>query len=117
MRGIPTHRAWLRSGVFALLIAGTPALAQTATTKEELTAAFVGKSARFPDGAISTYNADGSFVYMTRSPAQGKYVIQDGGIICVTFTNNSSRCDTILKDGNSFILVNRSGTRFPLSLF
>lgn len=98
------------------LCASGPGMAQSTATKDEISAAFVGKTARFPDGSTATYYANGAFSYVSRSVAHGTYKIDDGKI-CVTYPGNVRRCDTIMKNGDSYILVNERGRSFPLTLF
>jgi hypothetical protein len=93
-------------GVLAALVLSAPvAFAQQRATKKQITAAFVGKTAEFSDGTAATYGADGSYVFRSaQGESKGLYAIGEG-IICVKFAQ-VSRCDDILKEGDSFIVVN-----------
>lgn len=107
---------WLGLAGFALIAVSTPAPAQTKATKDEITAAFVGNTATFSDGAKGIYAADGTFTHSAGSAVnRGKYTINDGEI-CVVYPNGFKRCDTIVKDGQGFALVNSGGMRFSIKL-
>src|SRR5215469_9006373 len=91
------------------------AYAQQAATKDEITSAFVGKTATLGgysgnQSATVTFGADGGFNYVvvhdtgsamfgTGSTAGGRYVISDGQV-CVTYTagRNDSQCYAIRKN-------------------
>jgi hypothetical protein len=106
----------LRIGILGML-ALTPlhAQAQSEATKEEIVAAFVGKTATFSDGGVVTYGTDGSYKYVASSRTWvGNYDIL-AGKICVTFRGGNFRCDTIMKNGDEFVLINRSGSKFSVT--
>ena len=101
------------------MVADPAVYAQTKATKGEIASAFVGKNVRFDYGATVSYGADGSYQYADSARNQfsrGTYTINDGQI-CVKFTNGASRCDDILKDGNDFTLINKSGHSYRLTFF
>jgi hypothetical protein len=91
--------------------------AEVPATKQEIVKSFVGKTAWFSYGGHATYSADGSYLYYDRSSgaSRGKYTINDGSI-CVNFYTGHSRCDSIHKDGNDFILINNKGEKYPIIL-
>jgi hypothetical protein len=86
----------------------------------EITQAFVGRTAIFPDGAEASYTRDGAYRYFNRGQASaGRYTIIDGQI-CVTFTPragsaaSNARCDEITKQGDAYSLTNAAGHTYPV---
>ncbi|MBU4531594.1 MAG: hypothetical protein KUA43_15635 [Hoeflea sp.] len=57
-----------------------------------------------------TYNTDGTYLFRGGNP--GRYTISRGRI-CVTFNSGGRRCDRIVHDGGSLVMINRDGKRFP----
>jgi len=102
-------------GVLALM--PHSAKSESKATKDEIKAAFVGKTVAYGNEGEATYDPDGKYSYRAASGriTPGTYDIIDGQI-CVTFRGGNFRCDTIVKEGNSFALINRSGTKYPATI-
>lgn len=56
-----------------------------------------------------TYNKDGSYRFNRDAP--GKYTISNGKI-CVRWENGFARCDSIVRNGKKYFLINARGQRF-----
>ena len=56
------------------------------------------------------YGTDGRYSFRGGSP--GKYSISNGRI-CVVFDSGKSRCDSILRDGSHYFLIDAKGKRLP----
>lgn len=96
--------------------------APVSVSAAEITQAFVGRTAIFPDGAEASYARDGAYRYFNRGQASaGRYAIIDGQI-CVTFTPragsaaSNSRCDAITKQGDAYTLTNTAGQTYAVRL-
>ena len=86
-------------------------------TKAQIQPAVVGHTVTFSDGLVLDYKPDGGYVATSRGQVdKGNYTINDNGTICVKFIPTGERCDTILTDGSSFILVNKDGKRFSMTI-
>lgn len=90
-------------------IFSVPALAKDErVSATELRKLIVGKTI-ISGGAKLRYGKDGSYSYNGMYP--GRYEIMDGRI-CVDFDSGQSRCDTIVKNGGKYFLINGQGKRF-----
>jgi hypothetical protein len=96
----------------------------TGATKAEITSAFVGNTFMTDLGNIGqnhyiaylSYGSDGHYSYRNpQNSSDGRYEIGDG-VIYVYLATGYSRCDGIVKDGDSFILIDKVGHKFPLRL-
>lgn len=96
------------TGVVAgtLLVAGAAGAAERPATKAEISKIAVGRTV----SNAMYYGADGRYSYRGGSP--GKYTISNGKI-CVVFDSGQSRCDSIVRDGADYFLINAEGKRFP----
>ena len=115
------------ASLIALLVAGwaywrsgqsddTSQLARRPASRDEIASLLVGKSASIGLHGIATYNRDGFYTYemsATGAVSHGTYQIGDGNI-CIKLTNGRSRCDSILKDGASYVFVNEKGMVFAI---
>jgi hypothetical protein len=103
-----------------VIVCVSPADAQARATQAEITAAFVGNVAtitnKYNDSGSSSYGADGKYTYNDQFGSfQAIYKISDGEI-CLYFTNGKTHCDTILREGSTFILIDgETGDRFSLT--
>ncbi|MCA8884819.1 MAG: hypothetical protein KDA50_13885 [Rhodobacteraceae bacterium] len=122
-------RHWVLAGLTAagVLIGGT-VLAQSpgivgqkpsdvTFTEKGLESVIAGALVRFYDGSVAQYYRDRSYVYTAgdgRTSYRGLWEVYDGGQICVRFENGFTRCDTYVRSANKMILIEASGTRYPV---
>ncbi len=88
-------------------VASTGSLAaEERIAKDDAIAAIVGKT--FDDGlGTVTYAKDGSYTYRetkTGKVLDGKYLVLDGGFICVTFPSSDFLCRLLARDGPHLVL-------------
>ncbi len=116
------------TGWVSLVVAVIPltAYAQQPLTKEEIDAAFVGKTVTFESGATAHYAPDGTYSYVppVRSPGgkgtslsniySGRYVISDGKICWVFQAQTNQRCRTVVRQNGSFAFVDPDGKSYPV---
>jgi hypothetical protein len=117
---IVRFRHLIALALWPVIVCASPANSQTRATQAEITAAFVGNVAtmtnKYNDRGSSSYSADGKYTYNDQFGSfQGIYKISDGAT-CLSFTSGKTHCDTIFKEGSSFILIDdETGDRFSLT--
>ena len=91
---------------------------QRPATLDEISAAFVGRTASFGDGSHAQYGRDGSYAFTYwdgRRTDRGTYLFSDGAV-CIAFDPKGSRCDKIMVNNiGNFTLVPESGRSFPVT--
>ena len=89
--------------------------ADKSLTKVQLEKLLIGHTVYFEYGAKSTFKANGSYQYREAgNVSRGQYTIGDG-TVCIEF-KTTTRCDRYVKSGNEYILINRGGRRFPITI-
>ena len=82
-----------------------------------LTSLLAGKTIEFYDGSKSRYGADGryGYTYTDDGPVwAGDYTVGTDSDVCVAFDNGSNRCDLIVMNGETIVLITTDGLRFPV---
>ena len=85
-----------------------------------LTKLIAGQVLEFYDGGKSRYGADGSYGYTYTDDGPvwaGRYRVIEDSRVCVDFDNGSQRCDHLVMNGESAVLIIADGTRFPVRKF
>ena len=110
----------MRLAALAFIALTLPATAQRAGdevfTETGLADALSGQVMEFFDDSTATYRADGSYAYRYTADGDdwtGRWSTNDASQVCVDFDNGSSRCDTIVRDGERFVMIIDTGERFP----
>ena len=86
-------------------------------SKADLAARIVGRTITYDDGSMSVIRQDGTYNY---TGPEGKeyptstYAITEDGAVCLKSTSGGSRCDTFVLSGQTLVLINRRGTRYPV---
>ncbi len=97
----------------AIFIAGAALAADKSLTKAQLEKLLIGHTALFEDGARAIYKTSGSYEYRSGpNVSRGQYAIGNGNV-CAQF-QTGSRGDRYVKSGNSYVLINQGGRRFPV---
>ena len=76
-----------------------------------------GQVMEFYDGSKSRYDADHryGYTYTDDGPVwAGDYTIGKDSNVCVAFDNGSNRCDLIVINGETIVLITTDGLRFPV---
>lgn len=108
--------AWVRARSILLsalsigMLSLGSAHAQQTLTDPEIRELLVGKSALFADYSVATYGADGSYNYVAVNNLnyRGRYTIS-GGKLCLTIKQDTSRCDSVGKDGLGTYMLTSGG--------
>ena len=113
----------MRFALFLCLFA-LPAAAQDGVRASDqrldqpaLASLLTGQVIEFYDGSKSRYGADGryGYTYTDHGPVwAGDYAIGNDSDVCVAFDNGSTRCDLIVKNGETIVLITTDGLRFPV---
>ena len=113
----------MRLALFLCLLA-LPAAAQDGMRASDqrldqlaLTSLLTGQVIEFFDGSKSRYGVDGryGYTYTDEGPIwAGDYTIGDDSDVCVAFDNGSARCDLIIMNGETIVLITTDGLRFPV---
>ncbi|MCP4284491.1 MAG: hypothetical protein GY792_08575 [Gammaproteobacteria bacterium] len=103
--------------VCAVALAGCTTNSDDATPKENLTTSQIrtlltGKTVRYDSGAVATYSANGDYQYRGRGRTSlGQYSFRNNRV-CVDFIGGNQRCDSFIKKGGSYYLVNGQGQQY-----
>lgn len=106
----------LASVVVLALVSPTSHAHAQAIADDAIKAMLTGKTVNVGEDGVANYKADGAYEYFSKASGQtarGKYSIADGRV-CVDFPNRQSRCDKIIKEGDTVFIVNSSGTKYKM---
>ncbi|MCP4289276.1 MAG: hypothetical protein GY792_33455 [Gammaproteobacteria bacterium] len=103
--------------VCAIALAGCTTNSDDATPKENLTIGQIrtlltGKTVRYDGGGVATYSANGSYQHRGQGQTSlGQYSFRNNRV-CVYFIGGNQRCDSFIKQGGSYYLVNSQGQQY-----
>ncbi|MCP4409386.1 MAG: hypothetical protein GY807_16875 [Gammaproteobacteria bacterium] len=88
-----------------------PAATENLTTSQ-IRSLLTGKTVRYDSGGVATYNTNGSYQYRGQGRTSlGQYSFRNNQV-CVDFIGGNQRCDSFIKQGGSYYLVNGRGQQF-----
>lgn len=82
----------------------------------QLKTLLTGKTVMFSGGGVGQYATDGTYEFRGGGQvATGRYSFRNSQV-CVAFVSGDSRCDTYVKRGNRYILINARGAEFRATI-